>query len=124
MNVGISCLLDFFGVEGDKFHDASYLETLLLDAVKIGKLTPLHSKAHQFNHILDLNHEIKAGATALIMLSESHISVHTWPEYGKLVFDLFSCGSAESTDSIIDYLIENVPHQQFTLKKIFRGDEV
>lgn len=68
MNVGISCLLDFFGVEEDNFHNASFLEAFLLDAANKGELTPLHSKSHQFDHTQDMTHEIKGGATTLTIL--------------------------------------------------------
>jgi S-adenosylmethionine decarboxylase len=126
MVVGISILLDFSGVVDEKFHCASYWEKLLNQAIDIGQMTKLDMSSHQFDslkqnpkqHLSDL----KGGATAFALLAESHISVHTWPEYENVVVDVFTCGSSEHLDNLIKFFQDAVPHSDIQIKRILRGE--
>jgi S-adenosylmethionine decarboxylase proenzyme len=49
-------------------------------------------------HFFDFNHEnkkIEGAFTALYLLSESHLSIHTWPEKGYIAIDIFTCGNCD-----------------------------
>lgn len=59
----------------------------------------LKSAAHQFE---------PAGVTAFVLIAESHISVHTWPESKKLFFDVFTCKEDVDVDRILDFIIGDV----------------
>ncbi len=120
MNVGTSYLLDFSGVIQPKYHDRNFLIELLETAAKIGSLTNLGSGGHQFDHSLDDNTK-PGGATAFVLLSESHISAHTWPETGNLVIDVFSCGTEEQTQKVVNYLTSNITHEELKIRRIERG---
>lgn len=126
MVVGISILMDFSGVVDGKYHSASYWEDLLDQVIKIGRMTKLEISSYQFNQVH--KHQgrsgsyIKGGATAFALLSESHISVHTWPEYEKAVVDVFTCGSIEHLDDLVDYLISNVQHSEIRITRLPRGE--
>lgn len=60
---------------------------LLNELVKIAKLTPLEYTCHRFD---------PQGLSATIILSESHIAIHTWPEHGSGYIVLTSCASQDS----------------------------
>jgi len=47
----------------------------------------LHSHFHSFGEAM--------GVTGVVLLAESHISIHTWPEYGFAAADIFMCGEAQ-----------------------------
>jgi len=59
----------------------------------------LNSAAHQFD---------PAGVTAFVLIAESHISVHTWPESKKAFFDVFTCKENLDVDRILDFILGDV----------------
>ncbi len=130
MTVGVSVLLDFFGVQGLEFHQADIWEELLDAVIEIGQLTKLHISSHQFSSRLsskegddasEIGIDLTGGATAYALLAESHISVHTWPEKDKVVVDVFTCGAETNLSAIINFLIEQIPHTNMTITRLVRG---
>lgn len=57
----------------------------LIAAAKRGNFSVLNVSVHQFE---------PQGVTGILLLSESHMSIHTWPEYGYAAVDIFTCGGA------------------------------
>jgi len=84
---GRHVLADLRGISAALLRDADRLQTLLIQAAQ-------HAGAHvlgaHFHHFGD-----QAGVTGVVILSESHISIHTWPEHGFAALDIFMCGCAE-----------------------------
>ena len=64
----------------------------MVEAVKAAGATLLHIHLHKFSP--------NGGVSGVAVLSESHISVHTWPEKGFAAFDVFMCGAAEPLRTI------------------------
>ena len=46
------------------------------------------------------------GVTAVVLLSESHLSIHTWPEYGYAAIDAFTCGDRTDPEKACDFLLK------------------
>lgn len=67
--------------------DAKLLEGLLREAAEQAGARVLSSHFHVFGE--------EQGVTGVVLLSESHISIHTWPESAFAALDVFMCGSAE-----------------------------
>ena len=67
--------------------DAEGLNTLMTRAAKAAGATVLHQHFHQFGG--------HGGITGVLILAESHITVHTWPENDYAAFDIFMCGDAQ-----------------------------
>ncbi len=61
---------------------AADLEKIMLDTAKILDVTVVQSTFHEFNPF---------GLSGVLVLAESHFSIHTWPEYNTAAIDLFSC---------------------------------
>ena len=81
---GLHLLLDLWGCRG--LDDAAGLETLLRAAAEAAGARVLGAGFHPF---------AGGGVTGVVLLAESHITVHTWPEHGFAAFDIFMCGAAE-----------------------------
>ncbi len=124
MVVGISILLDFSGVAMEKFHRASTWEKMFEHAIEIGHMKKLQVSSHQFQEIRTdgVLTSGTGGATAFALLSESHLSVHTWPEQEKVVIDVFSCGPQEYIDRIVSFFQESVNHLELRITKLSRGE--
>ena len=82
---GAHVLADLWGAE--RLDDIDYMEEGLRNAVEACGATLLHIHLHHFGN--------GCGVSGVVVLAESHISVHTWPERGFAAFDIFMCGSCE-----------------------------
>ncbi|MDO4777511.1 MAG: adenosylmethionine decarboxylase [Cardiobacteriaceae bacterium] len=77
-------LLDLYHCDAALLGDAAYLEAQLRHAAAQAGATILAAHFHHFGE--------NAGVTGVLLLAESHISLHTWPEHRFAAFDIFLCG--------------------------------
>lgn len=86
------------------------------NAIKISGLTPLGDTFHQFQPV---------GATAVVLLAESHLAVHTWPELKFVSIDLYVCNYGEDNtakaQAVIQHLRSHWRPQEVNLNVIERG---
>ena len=83
---GTHLLADFYGIAAAELTDPQRIDALLRAAATEAGATILHSQFHTFGE--------SQGVTGVVLLAESHISIHTWPEYGFAAADIFMCGEA------------------------------
>jgi spermidine synthase/S-adenosylmethionine decarboxylase proenzyme len=93
--VGSHVLADISGSTSSLLNDGPGLEALLVQASVEAGATVLMSHHHAFD---------PQGATAVVVLAESHVSIHTWPEWGGATLDAYTCGSADP-ELLIDLVI-------------------
>ncbi|AGH56238.1 S-adenosylmethionine decarboxylase proenzyme [Synechococcus phage Syn30] len=79
--------------------DESHIRNMLVNAATMGRCTLLDVSSHKFNPY---------GVTAIALLAESHISIHTWPEKCMAVCDVFTCGENNLPDSAAQYMFERM----------------
>jgi S-adenosylmethionine decarboxylase len=84
---GIHLLADLTGIDAALLLDPAAIDTLLRGAALAAGARILHSHFHSFGP--------GAGVTGVLLLAESHISIHTWPEHGFAAADIFMCGAAQ-----------------------------
>lgn len=84
---GIHLLADFHGVAAHLLTLSADIDALLRAGAEAAGARILHSHFHSFGDAL--------GVTGVVLLAESHISIHTWPEYGFAAADIFMCGDAQ-----------------------------
>lgn len=84
---GRHLLVDLHGVGAAYLGDCLAIENLLRDAARAAGATPVGGEFHHFGPGL--------GVTGVLLLKESHISIHTWPEHGFAAVDVFMCGAAQ-----------------------------
>ena len=85
---GIHILADLYGIDSDLLTHQAFIQTALLNSAKAAGANIVMSHFHSFG--------IGLGITGVIMLEESHISIHTWPEYRFAALDIFMCGQADA----------------------------
>ena len=86
-SAGIHLLADFLGIDAHKLVSCEAIDALLRSGAYAAGATILHSHFHSFGP--------QQGVTGVLLLAESHISIHTWPEFGFAAADIFMCGAAE-----------------------------
>ena len=85
--IGRHLLADMRGVAPDHLVNRALLERVLGQAAKAAGLSPV---APPLVHVF-----AGGGMTAVLLLAESHISLHSYPEYGYLALDVFTCGQSD-----------------------------
>jgi S-adenosylmethionine decarboxylase len=81
--IGTHLLLDMW--EAAHLDDPEFVLRALRECAMACNATLINSHVHHFGE--------RAGVTGVVLLAESHISVHTWPEHSYAAFDVFVCGS-------------------------------
>jgi S-adenosylmethionine decarboxylase len=87
---GMHLLVDLWGAEN--LADPGAIERALAAAATGADATILHSHFHHFSP--------EGGVSGVLVLAESHISIHTWPERDFAAIDIFMCGSCDPYRSI------------------------
>lgn len=109
--VGTHLVVEAWQTPGDVLNDPEQIRSALVEAVFAGGATLLNLCVHQFS---------PHGVTATATLSESHIAIHTWPEYGYFAADLFFCGKGNPHQAM--KVIQSIlGAKQVTIQEIDRG---
>jgi len=114
-SVGIHCIAELYDCPRHLLNDEAFVCGALREAASFGMATLLKNVSYQFQ---------PHGVTALGLLAESHISIHTWPEYGYVGADVFTCGDRASAVKACEYLVTAFQPGRHSLKRIDRGPEV
>lgn len=61
------------------------------------------------------------GVSGVVIIAESHLSIHTWPEHGYAAVDIFTCGTTVRPEKAAEVLVEKLGSQNHSLKEIQRG---
>jgi len=87
---GLHLIGDLYGCVCDSrlMHDAAYLEDFCKRAVHDAGLTSVGTLFHSFGE--------DGGVTGVVVLAESHLSIHTWPESGYVTLDVYVCNYTEN----------------------------
>ena len=109
--VGIHCILELYGCPSSLLDDPLFIRKRLQEAAKQAKSTLLGEVLHEFE---------PQGVTALVLLAESHISIHTWPEQGYAAVDVFTCGQHTDPEQACLYLTQTFQAREHSLCKLPR----
>ena len=105
-------LLELYRCDYEKLNDESFLRCTLNRAAKLAKATVLNLISNKFE---------PQGVTAIALLAESHISIHTWPESNYSAVDIFTCGQNMLPELASQYLIEALKAEEHFLRVIDRN---
>lgn len=109
--LGTHLVVDAWQCPGDLLNDPERIRRAILDAIAAGEATLIDICVHQFS---------PHGVTATATLAESHIAIHTWPEYGYFAADLFFCGRGNPRKAI-EVLQNELQAQKVELTEFKRG---
>lgn len=89
---GKQYLIEFIGCDATKLKFVDDVQKALLQAAEASKAVILNYFFHQFQ---------PEGVTGIILIAESHFSIHTWPQDNYAAFDVFTCGDMDVDKAII-----------------------
>ena len=105
-------MLELYGCDYEKLNDESFLRCSLNRAAKLAKATVLNLISNKFE---------PQGVTAIALLAESHISIHSWPESNYSAVDIFTCGQNMQPELASQYLIETLNAEEHFLRVLKRN---
>ena len=112
-NVGIEWVVDAVGCRPSSLRDVRKLQAVVARAIDELGLLVLGTPAwHVF--------EGQGGVTGLVMLTESHLAVHTYPEFGVATFNLYCCAERPEW-SWAERLTEELDAAEVVVRTVVRG---
>ena len=115
---GIHLLGEWYGCAADspEMTRVQPLRTLCLDASEASGMTIVGDSFHQFE---------PAGVTGTVLLAESHLAIHTWPEHGFVTIDVYVCNYTTDNSAKAERLLRAVQNamnpQRVKFQAIHRG---
>ena len=92
--LGLHYIIEFFGARS--LEDCEPVQTVLREAAELAGAVVLDENIHDFGE--------GQGVTGVVVLAESHISIHTWPEHNYAAIDVFMCGDRVAPERSLDHL--------------------
>ena len=112
MILGRHTLIELHGCNPAALSDAASLRNLMLTAVQKAGGTYVTDVFHHF---------APHGVSGVIVIAESHVTIHTWPEHGYAAADVFTCGSSFAHSAFTTLMREGLKAVRVETKTIERG---
>lgn len=110
--LGRHLLLELKGCDPEILNDLEFLKSSLSEtAVQIGA-TVIGDSFHRFS---------PQGVSGVVIISESHLFIHTWPEYGYAAVDVFTCGETVDPTLAVKPLVEKLGSKSSSVLELKRG---
>lgn len=106
-------LIEYHDCDAGLLRDSAALRPLLLDAVRRGGGTIVTDLFHQFS---------PHGVSGVIVITESHVAIHTWPEHAFAAVDVFSCGESLDHTAIRDTIATALGSARVESRAFARGN--
>ncbi len=110
--LGEQFLAEYYDCNRTILDDIEKIRSIMLQAANICGATVIDSKLHRFSPY---------GISGIVMIAESHLSIHTWPEYGYAAFDLFTCNPKLNSVGCLEYLHSELEAKSQLYTKLNRG---
>ena len=110
--LGRHLLIELQDCDKEVLDDLSFLRDTMLEAAVDCGATVLGESFHHFS---------PQGVSGVVVIAESHLSIHTWPEYGYAAVDVFTCGTSVEPRKAAEVLIEKLGAKHHSLMEIQRG---
>ena len=110
--LGVHYLVEFSGCEEQLLTDKELLSKTMETAAREAGATVVGTLIHQFN---------PHGLSGVVVIAESHLAVHTWPERSYAAVDIFTCGNAEVAEAIFHKLLEKFSPEAQSLRVLERN---
>jgi S-adenosylmethionine decarboxylase len=110
--LGRHLLLELFDCDADAINSLETVKGALIEAAKRAQATIVDVVFHEFNPF---------GISGVVVIAESHLSIHTWPEYRYAAVDVFSCGDVLQPETAVTYLVEQFGAERASVVEMQRG---
>ena len=110
--LGKHLLMELKSCDKEMLNDLGSIKGTMLTAANEAGATVLGESFHRFN---------PHGVSGVVIIAESHLFIHTWPEYGYAAVDIFTCGDSVQPEKAAKVLISKLGAQSHSIVEIQRG---
>jgi len=111
--LGRHLLVELYGCDPEVLNDKERVEKIMTEAAKRCGATIVQSVFHLFN---------PHGVSGVVVIAESHLAIHTWPEYGYAAVDVFTCGTRVDPWKAHEYIKEQLKAERYSTLEMTRGE--
>lgn len=110
--LGKHVLLELKQCNREVLEDLGEIREILLAAAERAKAKVVGESFHQFS---------PQGVSGVVIIAESHLSIHTWPEWDYAAVDIFTCGDSVNTEEAMEFITRSLSCQNLSVLEISRG---
>jgi len=110
--LGTHLLVELKDCNHEILKDLHTVREAMVSAAKQAKATIVDVSFHEFSPF---------GISGMVVIAESHLSIHTWPEYGYAAVDIFTCGDVIKPEIAVQFLIEQFESKNPSIVEMKRG---
>jgi S-adenosylmethionine decarboxylase len=111
-SLGRHLLTEFYGCDRKTLNDSDRIKKIMEEAAITSGASIVQSVFHLFN---------PHGVSGVVVIAESHLTIHTWPEYGYSAVDIFTCGEEVDPWRAHHYLKEKLGAGSTSTVEMLRG---
>jgi S-adenosylmethionine decarboxylase len=110
--LGTHLLIELRDCNPEILKSLEKVRKILVSAAKEAKATIINNSFHEFNPF---------GISGVVVIAESHLTIHTWPEYGYAAVDIFTCGDIIKPERAVSYLVKKFDCKNPSIVEMKRG---
>jgi S-adenosylmethionine decarboxylase len=110
--LGRHLLVELYDCDKEALNNPEFLRKAMVDAAIDCGAVVLGDSFHRFS---------PQGVSGVVIIAESHLSIHTWPEHGYAAVDVFTCGTTVQPEKAAEVLIEKLGSRNHSIMEIPRG---
>ena len=111
-SLGHQIVAEFYACDKGLLNDVGFIRDHMLEAARKAGATIVTETFHHFS---------PHGVSGAVIIAESHLAIHTWPEYGYAAVDLFTCGDSVSSEVGFQHLREALKAGHVSTMELHRG---
>lgn len=110
--LGTHLLVELHGCHPELLKKLDFVKDTMISAAQEAKATVVEAVFHEFNPF---------GVSGVVVIAESHMTIHTWPEYLYAAVDIFTCGDEIRPQEAAEYIAAQLKCQSPSVMEIKRG---
>ena len=110
--LGVHCIAEFYNCDAAILNNHKHIRKVFVEAAKDSGATIVKVAFHKFN---------PWGVSGVVVIAESHLTIHTWPEYGYAAVDVFTCGERVDPWVAATAIVREFQASRYTATETMRG---
>ncbi len=110
--LGKHLLVELHGCTPELLKKVDVVKEILVSAAKACKATIVETSFHEFHPF---------GVSGIVVIAESHLSIHTWPEHRYAAVDIFTCGDVIKAEQAVEYIAARFRCKKPSVLEMRRG---